>query len=56
MAKSDLLEVLELLSALESWSYSTGKPLPDYLQGTLCNTVEKLRHEILKEPHEPTTS
>jgi hypothetical protein len=56
MTKSDLLETAKLLSALESWSYSTGNPLPDYLQDALCDTAEKLRKEILEEPHEPTTS
>ena len=29
MTKLDALRILKLLSALESWAYSTGNPLPD---------------------------
>lgn len=31
MTKPQALDLLMLLSALESWSFSTGRPLPDYL-------------------------
>ena len=48
MTKPELLDLLQLLSALESWSFSTGKPLPDYLEDRLLNAVEILRREVLK--------
>lgn len=46
---------MNLSGKIGTWC-SKCKPLPDYLQDTLCDTSEKLRKEILKEPHEPTTS
>ena len=42
------LERLLLLSALESWSFSTGQQLPDYLHDRLCGVVDVLRKEALK--------
>jgi len=32
MTKQNILDALMLLSALESWSFSVGKPLPDVLR------------------------
>ena len=36
-----------LLSALESWSFSTDKPLPDYLLERLDVALAVLRDEVL---------
>ena len=41
------LRILMLLSALESWGFSTDKPLPDYLHEELQQVVEKLTKEVL---------
>ena len=49
MTKQQLLDVLMLLSALESWSFSTGKPLPDYLHDQLADAVEALSKEMLHD-------
>lgn len=47
MNKSDKLEILEILSALESWGFSTKSMFPDYLHERLVATMNKLRGEIL---------
>jgi hypothetical protein len=48
MQKKDALELLELLSALESWSFSAKTPIPDYLFEKLDSNIEKLRSVILE--------
>ena len=49
MQKPDLLALMRLLSALESWSFSERKMLPDYLHDELSRLVGALEAEILKE-------
>ncbi len=49
MDKKDLLALMRLLSALESWSFSTGQRLPDYLLDDLNKFTLLLETEILKE-------
>lgn len=49
MTKPEALEIIMLLSALESWAFSTGKPLPDYLMDRLQNALDVLRKEILHD-------
>ena len=41
-----------LLSALESWSFSTGKPLPDYLLERIDVALDALCDEVLRCPDE----
>ena len=48
MTKSEALKALKLLSALESWSFSTKQPMPDYLHEDLCNMVELLEKIIME--------
>ena len=48
MTKEDYLQILMLLSALESWSYSEKHYLPDFLAERLNDTIEALRLEVLK--------
>ena len=48
MTKQQLLDLLMLLSALESWGFSEGKRMPDYLLERLIENVETLRTEMLK--------
>jgi len=45
--KADKLEILEILSALESWGFSTKQMFPDYLHERLSSVMDKLREEIL---------
>ena len=47
MTKPDLLEIIKLLSALESWGLSQKEPFPDYLHDRLLDTIEKLSKEVL---------
>lgn len=49
MDKKELLALMRLLSALESWSFSTGQRLPDYLLEDLNKFTLLLETEILKE-------
>lgn len=50
MDKKYLLAQMRLLSALESWGFSSGNRLPDYLHDDLCRMVTWLEEQILKEP------
>ena len=48
MTKEEALKIIRLLSALESWAFSTKNLLPDYLHEDLCLTVEKLEVIVLE--------
>lgn len=48
MTKQECLDLLMLLSALESWSFSTKERLPDYLHDRLADGVAVLSREVLK--------
>lgn len=48
MNKEQLLQIIKLLSALESWGFSNQTPLPDCLHDALAETLEALEHEVLK--------
>ena len=49
MTKKDYLDVIMLLSALESWAFAENKRLPDYLSDQLGASLDKLCKEVLKE-------
>ena len=49
MDKKYLLALMRLLSALESWSFSVGQMLPDYLLDDLAKFTSLLEDQILKE-------
>ena len=51
MTKKDHLEILMLISALESWSFSFAdrQRIPDWMQEDLERCVDKLKAEILGE-------
>jgi hypothetical protein len=48
MNKEQCLELLKLLSALESWSFTERHPLPDYLRERLLGSIDLLTEEVLK--------
>lgn len=48
MTKEQMLDLLKLLSALESWSFCNDKPLPDYLHEDLLSAVVVLKEGVLK--------
>jgi len=49
MTKAELLALMRLLSALESWSFSTKTPLSEYLHDSLIELCHRLAEEILKD-------
>jgi hypothetical protein len=49
MTKEEALAAIKLLSALESWAFSTKNLLPDYLHDDLCVTQTVLAKIVLKE-------
>jgi hypothetical protein len=49
MTKEDALNIIKLLSALESWSFSAKCDLPDYLHHNLCTAIETLQLIILEK-------
>lgn len=52
MSKLDKLEILMLLSSLETWTFATKERLPDHLADRIGTVVEKLTHEILDEENQ----
>jgi hypothetical protein len=48
MTKEDALKTM-MLSALESWAFSTKNLLPDYLREELQTSMEVLGKIVLKE-------
>ena len=54
MKKSDYLELLMLLSALESWAFSVSptQRLPDWLHDTLRSNIDLLKLQVLGKEDE----
>lgn len=48
MTKQQILDLIQLLSALESWGFSNKHVLPDFLSDSLADCIDALRTEILK--------
>lgn len=48
MTKEQSLEVIKLLSALESWSFADKHHLPDYLYEKINVLINELTKEVLK--------
>jgi len=49
MTKVQALNLIKLLSALESWSFSSKQLLPDYLHDDLCVHVKVLEAIVLEK-------
>jgi hypothetical protein len=49
MSKEEALAAIKLLSALESWAFSTKNLLPDYLHDDLCVTQQVLEKIVLEK-------
>ncbi len=49
MTKLDALRILKLLSALESWAFSTKNPLPAFVSDDLLTANAVLEEMILRE-------
>jgi hypothetical protein len=50
MTKEEALKTMMLLSALESWAFSTKNLLPDYLREELQTSMEVLGKIVLEKP------
>jgi hypothetical protein len=50
MTKEEALRLIKLLSAMESWAFSTKSTLPDYLHEDLSLAVERLEKIVLEKP------
>ena len=48
MTRVEALEIIKLLSALESWSFSLKERLPTYLIDQIAASIEVLEKEVLK--------
>jgi hypothetical protein len=48
MTTQELLQMMRLLAALESWAFAQGKMLPDYMHEELAHCVNMIEREILK--------
>lgn len=53
MDRKQALSLLVMLSAIESWAYSTGKPLPEYLHSQMDKAVVLLGKMVLDEDNRP---
>lgn len=49
LSKQQILDMIKLLSALESWLYSSGRVFPDYLSDQIAETMSMLSNELLNE-------
>ena len=52
MTKKQALQIIKLLSALESWGFSTKNMFPDYLHDDLCAAVKILDEIVLEKPND----
>jgi hypothetical protein len=48
MTRVEALELIKLLSALESWSFSLKERLPDYLLEKIAVSIKVLEQEVLQ--------
>ncbi len=49
MTKEDALNIIKLLSALESWAFSNKTMIPDYMHDDLCTLMKKLEAIVLEK-------
>ncbi len=49
MTKDKALKIIKLLSALESWGFSTKNMFPDYLHEELCDAIALLEDIVLEK-------
>jgi len=48
MTKEQILQIIKLLSAVESWSYADKHRMPDYLYERIDEAMTLLEQEVLK--------
>ena len=48
MTKEQALQIIKLLSAVESWSFADNHRMPDYLYEQIDEAMKLLEQEVLK--------
>jgi hypothetical protein len=48
MTKEQALQIIKLLSAVESWSYADKRQMPEYLYERIDEAMKLLEQEVLK--------
>ena len=48
MTPTECLDLIKLLSAIESWGFAQKENLPDYLHERLADAMDLLTKEIIK--------
>lgn len=48
MTKQQALDIIKLLSALESWSFANNQRMPDYLYENICTAIEVLTSQVIE--------
>ena len=48
MTKEECLQIIKLLSAVESWSFADNHRMPDYLYERIDESMKLLEKEVLK--------
>ena len=48
MTKEQALQIIKLLSAVESWSYTDKRLMPEYLYDRIDEAMKVLEQEVLK--------
>ena len=48
ISKKQLLEIIKLLSAMESWSFASKDRIPDYLYDKIADCMNVLTEEVLR--------
>jgi hypothetical protein len=49
MSKEQILDVIKLLAALESWGFANQNALPDELKASLTESIDILSKEVLRD-------
>ena len=48
MTKQQALDIIKLLSALESWSFANNQGMPDYLYDSISKAIEVLTTQVIE--------
>jgi hypothetical protein len=48
MTKEQMLQIIKLLAALESWGFAEKNSLPEYLHDQIDESIKALTKELLK--------
>lgn len=54
MDKSEVIELIKLLSSLESWSFAANHRMPDYLYEGIDLAIERMENRLMVIPTKTT--